>query len=218
MKCPNCQNEVVNENINIQTDMGKCQNCNHLFRVSENFDSSPKFAFDINQPPKGAWYKNDMQEIKLGATLRSPIAFFLVPFMLIWSGGSLGGIYGTQIANQEFSLLQSLFGIPFIIGTLIFGFFTLLVLFGKVELTIDRQGGKVFTGIGKLGKSKSFIWNEVSRIRENHIQNASNKQQGQIFIDAAQPIRFGLGLSPERQHYIFHALKRIQMQYKPERR
>lgn len=102
--------------------------------------------------------------------------------------------------------------------TLIFGFFTLLVLFGKVELTIDRQGGKVFTGIGKLGKSKSFMWNEVSRIRENHIQNASNKQQGQIFIDAAQPIRFGLGLSPERQHYIFHALKRIQMQYKPERR
>ena len=127
MKCPNCQSEVVNENINIQTDMGKCQSCNHLFRVSENFDSSPKFAFDINQPPKGAWYKNDIQEIRLGATLRSPVAFLLIPFMLIWSGGSLGGIYGTQIANQEFSLLQSLFGIPFIIGTFIFGFFTLFL-------------------------------------------------------------------------------------------
>ena len=217
MKCPNCQTEVANDNINIQSDMGKCQACNHLFRVSEHFDM-PAFAFDLNQPPKGAWYKNNMQEIRLGATLRSPIAFFLVPFMLIWSGGSLGGIYGTQIAKQQFSLLQSLFGIPFLLGTLFFGFMTLMMTFGKVELSIDRQGGRVFTGIGKLGKSRSFQWHEVTRIRENYVANSSNKQQGQIFIDAAQPIRFGLGLAPERHHYLFHALKKIQSQYKPERR
>jgi hypothetical protein len=49
MKCPNCQVDVVNENINIQTDMGKCQVCNHIFRISENFDT-PSYAFDINQP------------------------------------------------------------------------------------------------------------------------------------------------------------------------
>ena len=148
MKCPNCQMEVANDNINIQSDMGKCQTCNHLFRVSEHWGMSitihfmvfdrPAFVFDLNQPPKGAWYKNNMQEIRLGATLRSPIAFFLVPFMLIWSGGSLGGIYGTQIAKQQFSLLQSLFGIPFLLGTLFFGFMTLMMTFGKVELSIDR--------------------------------------------------------------------------------
>ena len=112
MKCPNCQVDVINENINIQTDMGKCQACNHIFRVSENFDT-PTYAFDINQPPRGTWYKNNLQEIKLGATLRSPIAFFLVPFMLIWSGGSLGGIYGTQIAKQQFSLYKVYLVSPF---------------------------------------------------------------------------------------------------------
>ena len=162
--------------------------------------------------------QKNMQEIKLGATLRSPIAFFLVPFMLIWSGGSLGGIYGTQIAKQQFSLLQSLFGIPFLLGTLFFGFITLMMTFGKVELSIDRQGGRVFTGIGKIGKSKSFQWHEVTRIRENYVANSSNKQQAQIVIEANQPITFGLGLAPERHHYLFHALKRIQSQYKPERR
>ena len=217
MKCPNCQTEVENDNINIQSDMGKCQACNYLFRVSEYFDR-PAFVFDLNQPPKGAWYKNNMQEIKLGATLRSPIAFFLVPFMLIWSGGSLGGIYGTQIAKQQFSLLQSLFGIPFLIGTIIFGSLTLMMLFGKIELTINQQGGRVFTGVGRIGKSKSFQWHEVTRIRENYVANSSNKQQAQIVIEANQPITFGLGLAPERHHYLFHALKRIQSQYKPERR
>ena len=217
MKCPNCQVDVTNENINIQTDMGKCQTCNHLFRISENFDV-PAFPFDINQPPRGAWYKNNMQEIKLGATLRNPIAFFLVPFMLIWSGGSLGGIYGTQIAKQQFNLIQSLFGIPFLLGTLFFGSITLLLVFGKTELTLDREGGRIFTGIGILGKSKYFSWNDVSRIRENRVTNSSRKSQAQIMIEAKQPIKFGLGLSSERHHYLFHALKKIQSQYKTERR
>ena len=217
MKCPNCQTEVLSENINIQTDMGKCQSCQHLFHVSEHFDAA-SFPFELNQPPAGAWYKNDMQTIKLGATMRSPVAFFLVPFMLIWSGGSLGGIYGTQIASQNFNLIQSLFGIPFLLGTLVLGFFTLLTLFGKVELTIDRQGGKVFTGIGRLGKSKTFAWHEVKRIHKSREVNSTRKQQGQIVIDAAQPIRFGLGLSSERRYYVFHALKKVQNQYKPERR
>ena len=217
MKCPNCQTEVLNESINIQTDMGKCQACQHLFHVSEHFDAA-SFPFELNQPPAGAWYQNDMQTIKLGASMRSPVAFFLVPFMLIWSGGSLGGIYGTQIVSQNFNLIQSLFGIPFLLGTLVLGFFTLLTLFGKVELTIDRQGGKVFTGIGRLGKSKTFAWHEVKRIHKSREVNSTRKQQGQIVIDAAQPIRFGLGLSQERRYYIFHALKKIQTQYKPERR
>lgn len=53
---------------------------------------------------------------EISATTESPIAFFLVPFMLVWSGGSLGGIYGTQIANGHFNLFLSLFGIPFCNG------------------------------------------------------------------------------------------------------
>ena len=104
--------EVANDNINIQTDMGKCQACNHLFRVSEHFDT-PAFAFDLNQPPKGAWYKNNMQEIKLGATLRSPIAFFLVPFMLIWSGGSLGGIMVLKSQSSSSAFYKAYLGFHF---------------------------------------------------------------------------------------------------------
>ena len=55
-----------------------------------------------------------MDTVSLGATTRSPIAFFLVPFMCVWSGGSLGGVYGSQVLNGEFDLGISLFGIPFI--------------------------------------------------------------------------------------------------------
>lgn len=42
--CPGCRDAVNHEDLNIQTDLGKCRNCGHVFRVSEAFES---FAADI---------------------------------------------------------------------------------------------------------------------------------------------------------------------------
>ena len=49
----------------------------------------------------------------------SPLLFFFLPFTAIWSGGSMIGIYGTQFWKCEFDLGQSLFGIPFLLGTIV---------------------------------------------------------------------------------------------------
>ena len=65
--------------------------------------------------------------------------------MLVWSGASLGGIYGTQIIDREFDLIQSLFGIPFILGSLLFWTLALMAIWGKVEITLNNKGGKIFT-------------------------------------------------------------------------
>ena len=47
-----------------------------------------------------------MDGFRLTLSTRSCIAFFLVPFTLFWAGGSLGGIYGTQIAKGEFNWIH----------------------------------------------------------------------------------------------------------------
>ena len=63
--------EVANDNINIQTDMGKCQACKPLvFIYSEHFDTPAGLYLTLNQPPKGPWYKNNMQGNCLGQQLR----------------------------------------------------------------------------------------------------------------------------------------------------
>lgn len=217
MQCPKCQAQISNENINIQANIAKCNICHHVFRISDYLDrhKHPDRPFNPNQPPKGAWYRHDMNTVVIGATTRHTIAFFLVPFMLIWSGGSLGGIYGTQLVQQQFNLIQSLFGIPFILGSILFWALTFMAIFGKVEIRIDRQGGEVFTGIGRVGRKKKFLWREIKNIYAYDLPARHNRNRSsRICIDGKDKINIGAELTSARQEFILQALKRMQAQYK----
>ena len=207
MKCPNCNTEISNEQINIQKDIAQCIKCNNVFKISENITHSEYF-FDLENTPKGTWYNYDGRATVIGATTRSPIAFFLVPFMIIWTGGSIGGIYGSQIANGEFNLFMSLFGIPFIIGSIIFWSIALMAIWGKVEITFDKYGGKIFTGIDDFGITQKFNWNDISEIREvENVFYNSNRNGGKICLEGKKRISFASGINDERRYYLFNALK-----------
>lgn len=167
MNCPQCSSEIQTENINIKADIAQCLKCKNVFKISENIEDPNDKNFSISNNPDGTWFKTEFNETIIGASTRSAAAFFLVPFMLVWSGGSLGGIYGSQIKNGEFNLLISLFGIPFILGSLLFWSLALMAIWGKVEITLNNKGGKIFTGIGSIGKTKHFLWSDVSTIKES---------------------------------------------------
>lgn len=212
MNCPKCKSEISKENINIQSNIAQCNSCDHIFKISENIEEYLDDGFNINKSPNGAWKYNEFNKTIIGATTRSPIAFFLVPFMLIWSGGSLGGIYLTQIQNGEFDLFQSLFGIPFLIGSIIFWSLAFMAIGGKVELTLDNRGGKIFTGIGKIGMTKNFLWNDVSRIKEKHTNFRYPGSQGSnIILEGKKRISFGSGLKEDRLYYLLRSTKSIMI-------
>lgn len=219
MKCPSCNTEVQSRNINIQTDVAQCQNCNRVFKISavlagskfrgySNFD-----GFDLNNPPNGAWIRAEMKQLVIGVTTRSPVAFFLVPFMVIWSAGSIGGIYGTQLVSGKFNLLISLFGIPFLIGAVVFWNLALMAIWGKVELTLDKYGGRIFTGIGKIGRTKKFTWDEIVSVREEEIYYRGSYRGGKILLEGKRRISFGMGfgmgIKGSRRYYLFRALEQI---------
>ena len=193
----------------MQTDVAKCQNCDHLFKISENLNVTND-TFDLDQPPKGAWVKNDENRLEIGATTRSPIAFFLVPFMMVWSGGSIGGIYGTQLAKGEFDLMMSLFGIPFLLGSVFFWSLALMAIWGKVELTLDNHGGRIFTGLGVIGRSKRFTWAEVTTIQEKGANfNYPGSKGAVISLEGKRRISFGSGLNSSRRYYLYRALQSV---------
>ncbi len=208
MLCPNCNNELLSENINVNTDLGKCHLCNHVFKLSDHIGNIMDDGFDINDPPKDTWIIRDRDVLIIGASTRSAIAFFLVPFMLIWSGGSIGGIYGTQITDGEFDLSLSLFGIPFLLGSIVFWALTLMSIWGKVELTFHRGGGEILTGIGNLGYRKRFSWDEVSEVHES-VRPVNRKGNGGsiIQLEGKKRISFGHGLQESRKYYIYRAVK-----------
>lgn len=208
MKCPKCSATIAQSNINIQTDIAQCQACEHIFKVSEQLEDEIDDGFEINSPPEGAWMRNERDQIVVGATTRSFIAFFLVPFMLVWTGGSVGGIYGAQVASGEFDITLSLFGIPFILGSVVFWSAALMAIWGKVELTLTKQGGKIFTGIGAIGFTKKFDWSEVSTVQEK-VVTSKKSQYTSISLEGKKRISFGKGLSDNRRYYIFRTVKSI---------
>ena len=207
MNCPKCNQTLKAENLNIATDVGMCQKCSTVFKVSDLLLSTPDVTeVDISKPPKGTWVKEGFNDVTIGATTRSPIAFFIIPFMMVWSGGPIGVIYGSQLISGEFDLVSSLFGIPFLIGSVIFWSIGLMTVFGKTELTLTKQGGKIFTGIGAIGKSKKFTWDEITSIQEDHTYGKKSTQT-QLSLQGTRRLTFGVFLNSARRYFIMSAFR-----------
>ena len=109
VECPACQRPISADSINVAKDVTVCPACNEAFALSALVAEGRQTDFQLREPPSGAWFRTEMNGWELGATTRHPIAFFLVPFMCVWSGFSLGGIYGSQIVQGKFDHPRSVF-------------------------------------------------------------------------------------------------------------
>ncbi len=212
--CPNCGHLIPSADLNVQTDVALCRSCNHLGKLSD-FTSTRIHPDTVTTPPAGAWRHDSFAGPVFGATTRSALAFFLVPFMLVWSGGSLGGIYGRQIMKGEFDLFLSLFGIPFLAGAVLFWGITLMAIAGRVEVKVGPDGrGEVFTGVGRFGRRRTFDLAEIDTITEETsiVRNRRNhsSHQRKIVLSGRTRLAFGGGLTDARRHFILQTLRSLQ--------
>lgn len=211
--------------MNVDNDLAICHDCNEAFKisallspqpepqvyenagwVSEDFDS-----FRIDNPPGGISYENYGMGWRLASTTRSGIAFFLVPFMIVWSGFSLGGIYGSQLFEGKFDPIRSLFGIPFVLGTLLFGSFAVMSVIGRMVIKTDEMNhdnGSIFMGVGPIGWTRRFRWSEVRRIEET-ISSGKNRSKQITLMRDQGDINFGGMLSDKRRRYLIFALRQL---------
>ena len=105
----------------------RCPKCGEVIRVDDlvavEDDGRNDAALLSAPPPAHLAVKTDNDDIWPVTTIRfkriSPLALFFIPFTCIWSGGSLSGIYGPQFMQHSFDLQRSLFGIPFLIGSVV---------------------------------------------------------------------------------------------------
>lgn len=212
MNCPKCNKELAFADINIQKDIAHCSSCNHVFKISEELKEAEPGAipvdFDLETPPDGAWIEKKGDHITFGAHTRSKIAIFLIPFMAIWSGGSLGMIYVRQIITGEYNIFLSIFGLPFLAGTIFFLWIILQSLAGKVVVTLDNRGGKIFSGVGRIGMKKEFLWEDVFQVIDKPSNfKTTGKSNRVISIEGAKRINYGNSLTKERRDYVYFATK-----------
>jgi len=205
--CPQCHSEIPLEDVNVSTNIALCRLCGQTWSYAELIEDNPT-DFDLMNPPKGAWYRErPPRGFEVGASTRSAVAFFLVPFMCVWSGGSLGGIYGSQLAKRHFSLGESLFGIPFILGTLLFGSIAVMSMCGKVCVTVEGDDGILFMGVGPIGWRRRFNWQKVTSIRRTESYNRRSLSQ-QITFEGEKRLNFGSNLKDDRLNFMLTALRK----------
>jgi hypothetical protein len=208
MYCPECRAEIPLTDVNVATDLALCRRCGKNFSYAE-IAAEPEIPIDTSRPPSGAWLQRTARGFEVGASARSPVAFFLVPFMCLWSGLSLGGIYGRQIMRGRFDLAQSLFGLPFLLGTIVLGFVALVTLFGKTSIRVENNLATAFFGIGPIGRRRRFRWDQVTAIRQTTSATRNGQPMYDITIDAERPIRVGWGMRAPRQQFMLAALRQM---------
>jgi hypothetical protein len=114
------------------------------------------------RPPKGLQLTENLTGFQVVLSTASWVALILWPFMLVWAGGSLGGIYGMQIKAGKFNWMLSLFGLPFLVGSVLLFGVAFMSTFGRVIVEAG-QDGLLRIRKGGLGLywTKSVAWTDV---------------------------------------------------------
>lgn len=206
--CPDCNRELPLEDVNVSTDVALCRKCGQTFGYAELLADQATPTVNLQSPPKGVWFERHPDGFEVGTTTRSAIAFFLVPFMCVWSGGSLGGIYGGQIVKGEFNLMLSLFGIPFLLGTILFGSIALMAVCGKTSLRVQGDDACIFTGIGAIGIRRHFSWSGVTKIHRT-VSFGKNRSE-QITLEGVKRLNFASAVKAERMDFMLAVLRQMK--------
>ena len=220
--CPSCRAEIGTADINVATDVALCRACGNTFRISEivgggagrilssliSSIAPPAGPVDLNSPPAGAWYEPAADGFTAGATTRSWTALFIVPFTCVWSGFSMFGIYGTQILKGHFSLGPSLFGIPFLIGSIFLVSWCAMSVAGKVSVSVHGDRLAIFTGVGLLGLTRIANLSDFKTAREDWGHFTNNNQPSRVIrLEGARALAFGSMLNAERRYFLLAALQ-----------
>jgi hypothetical protein len=205
-QCPQCHGEISLADVNVAADVALCRKCGKATPFSLVSGVAELSPAQLDEPaPKGITVRQAM----VGGTeivyrRMSFIVFFLIPFMLFWSGFSLSGIYGKQIQSGKFDLDHSLFGLPFLIGTLLLLWVIVFLLFGKWRVRLDRGRGEVFVGVGPVGWTRNFAYGPESVVSlELMATSKNNVPQKAISVKTGNAqIKFGTMIPENVKCYI----------------
>jgi len=200
--CPSCKRNIQSEHINVAKDTAYCSSCKNVTALSALVSSTASSSFNPGSSVRGVTVIDQSYSWSIEARHLGPAAIFFIIFTALWSGGSLSGIYGPQIAKGELDLEQALFGLPFLIGTIVLVTFTLMNLFGRTIISNENGKAFIFTGIGKIGWYRRFDWNSIDRVSES-----SNTQNKNISLEGGTRISLGWGLSNEKLYFIANYLR-----------
>jgi len=215
--CPQCGAAIPLDDINVSADIALCRQCGMSSSLSELVSLSRFPPELLDQPPR--WTRLDegfSGEKTITYRRPSPMLLFMVPFMAFWSGFSMWGIYIKPLMDGTFDPDDALFGIPFLIGTIILLGVVLYLAFGKWVVTLDHGTGSVFVGVGPIGRTRHFTYarNTIVAMRKTNIRVNEVTQTGILVKTGDDELLFGSLIKDNVKEYI---AAMIQHESRPSR-
>ncbi|GHT68258.1 hypothetical protein FACS1894110_15360 [Spirochaetia bacterium] len=171
----------------------------------------------LNNPPKGAWYKEDFNTIKIGisATVVYNAGLVLFSFFWIWAIIEVFRAVPQSDTPLAFIIVGIIMATPFIPVFLIP---TIMGIIGKNEIVIDKngKGGYVFKGIGKMGIKYEFDWESIKNIHYIigiRTDGESTIVEPSLFIEGKKTIKFGTGINEEKKDFLFRVFSYYLSEY-----
>jgi hypothetical protein len=203
--CPHCHAKIPMEDVNVATDIALCRACGRTTSFSA-ISGSGEISLDcLNNPPRCIRVEDGFSGDKTIVYHRmSPALLFLIPFTALWSGGSMYGIYWSQIRDGKFDPGQLLFGLPFAFGTVVLLAIIAYLMFGKWVIRLDRGEGSVFVGLGPLGWTRRFSYNRdtIVSFRMTSVKINDVPQKGILVRTDDKDFMFGALLKDDAKHFI----------------
>ena len=207
-RCLHCGQPLDLQDTNVATDVALCRACGRSMPFSAVSGTDELAAIDLAQPPRGVKVGHSLiSGIEVTYRRFNPTVLFLIPFTLLWSGVSIGGIYGSQFAKGEFDPGTSLAGLPFLIGTVVLLSVITYMLFGHWRISIDRGTARIFNGVGPVGRHREITLapGTVVRVAPSNLRiNRQQRQEIQVTTEG-RTVKFGAGL-PDDVRDFFAAL------------
>jgi hypothetical protein len=236
--CNKCGQVIASEDVNPANDVAYCRRCNLAHSLAQLVRGSGiDPTVDTNNPPVGAWCRDDGIDRTIGATHRSAggaIGALLIG--LFWNGivsifvliALASSLRHLDIPLPEWFPAPDMSGSPMSVGMTIFlwifltpfiaiglalaGAFLSYVA-GRSEVRIRGGEGVVFSGVGPLGWRRRFDASAVKEVRveDRHWRDSDGdrRQKTQIVIEpmSGKPIRFGSMLTEDRRRFVAAALR-----------
>jgi hypothetical protein len=210
--CPNCGKELPLADVNVAQDLALCRACGFTGAFLAAMPVPQMTDEEMARPPKRVSLQREFGDtLTITCRPKRTALLFLVPFTALWSGISMAGIYGTQMASGHFDWRLSLFGLPFLIGTIGFLVAILYTLFGATKVTLAKGRVQVYVGVFGLGRTREMACGPGTTVAiEKSGYRVNNVPQPEIVLASGdKQFKFGsMGLSNEVQAYVAAVLRR----------
>ena len=210
--CPNCGQALPLADVNVAQDVALCRACNYTGSFLAAATVPRLTDEELARPPKRVSLKREFGDaLTVVCRPRRGTLWFLIPFTAFWSGISMAGIYGSQIVGGDFDPKLSLFGLPFLAGTVGLVGAILYCLFGKTAVTLSQGRVQVFTGVFGLGRKREMECGPGTAVTlERSSFRVNNVPQPEIVVaSGGTQLKFGaMAIPNDALPYVAAVLRR----------